>query len=124
GAGPGPDRGLLGFVPPGRPTDVAVAVLVGVVQLGLTTAVADRQPERQPLDLLAYLLLAAGPVALLWRRRSPALVLAVVMASNVVYFGLGYPYGPAWLSLIVALWTAITGGARRAAPSTALRRPS
>jgi signal transduction histidine kinase len=41
------------------------------------------------------------------------------MASNVVYFGLGYPYGPAWLSLIVALWTAITGGARRAAWITA-----
>jgi signal transduction histidine kinase len=42
-------------------------------------------------------------------------VLAVVMASNVLYFALGYRYGPAWLSLIVAFWTAITGGARRAA---------
>ncbi|HEV3462866.1 MAG TPA: sensor histidine kinase [Actinomycetota bacterium] len=114
-----PDRGLFGIVPPGRPTDVAVAALVGVVQLGLTTAAAHRQPDRQPLDLLAYLLLAAGPVALLWRRRSPALVLAVVMASNVVYFGLGYPYGPAWLALIVAIWTAVTGGARRAAWITA-----
>jgi signal transduction histidine kinase len=118
---PGPSqRGLFGIVPPGRPTDVAVAVLVGVVQLGLTTRVAQGQPDRQPLDLLAYLLLAAGPVALLWRWRSPAGVLAVVMASNVLYFALGYPYGPAWLSLIVALWTAVTGGARRAAWATAL----
>ena len=33
---------------------------------------ARGQPDRQPLDLLAYLLLAAGPVALLWRWRSPA----------------------------------------------------
>src|SRR5918999_3188245 len=114
-----PERGLFGIVPPGRPTDVAVAVLVGVVQLGLTTAAAHRQPDRQPLDLLAYLLLATGPVALLWRRRVPALALAVVMASNVVYFGLGYPYGPAWLALIVAIWTAVTGGARRAAWITA-----
>ena len=114
-----PDRGLFGIVPPGRPTDVAVAALVGVVQLGLTTAVAHRQPDRQPLDLLAYLLLAAGPVALVWRWRSPAWVLAAVMTSNVVYFALGYPYGPAWLSLIVALWTAVTGGARRAAWITA-----
>ena len=96
-----------------------MAGLVLVVQVGLTTAVARRQPERQPLDLLAYLFLTAGPVALLWRRRSPATVLAVVMASNVLYFALGYPYGPAWLSLIVALWTAITGGARRAAWVTA-----
>ena len=110
-----PDRGLFGILPPGRPTDVAVAVLVGVVQLGLTTLVARRQTDRQALDPLAYLLLAVGPVALLWRWRSPAGVLAVVMAACVLYFALGYPYGPAWLSLIVALWTAVTGGARRAA---------
>ena len=115
-----PDRGLFGIVPPGRPTDVAVAALVAVAQLGLTTLAARRQPDRQALDLLAYLLLAAGPVALLWRRRSPAVVLAVVMASNVLYFGLGYPYGPAWLALIVAFWTAVTGGARRAAWATAV----
>src|SRR5215207_3780900 len=114
-----PQRGLFGIVPPGRPTDLAVAGLVGVVQLALTTLAAHRQPERQSLDLAAYLLLAAGPVALYWRWRSPALVLAVVMATSVLYFALGYPYGPAWLSLIVALWTAITGGARRAAWITA-----
>jgi hypothetical protein len=29
-------------------------------------------------------------------------VLAVVMAACVLYFALGYPYGPAWLALIVA----------------------
>jgi signal transduction histidine kinase len=110
-----PDRGLFGVLPPGRPTDVAVAVLVGVAQLLLTTGAAQGQTDRQPLDLLAYLLLAAGPAALLWRWRSPTWVLVAVMASNVLYFGLGYPYGPAWLSLIVALWTAVTGGARRAA---------
>jgi signal transduction histidine kinase len=114
-----PQRGLFGIVPPGWPTDVAVAVLVGVVQLALTTLAAHRQPERQSLDLAAYLLLAAGPVALYWRWRSPTLVLAVVMATSVLYFALGYPYGPAWLALIVALWTAVTGGARRAAWATA-----
>ncbi|HKQ02597.1 MAG TPA: sensor histidine kinase [Actinomycetes bacterium] len=115
-----PDRGLFGIVPPGRATDVTVAVLVLVAQLGLTTLAAHRQPDRQALDLLAYLLLAAGPVALLWRRRSPALVLAAVMASSVLYFALGYPYGPAWLALIVAFWTAVTGGARRFAWATAV----
>jgi signal transduction histidine kinase len=114
-----PDRGLFGVVPPGRPTDLAVAALCGVAQLALTTGAAQGQPDRQPLDLLAYLLLAAGPVALVWRWRSPVWVLAVVTASNVLYFALGYPYGPAWLSLIVAIWTAVTGGARRAAWATA-----
>jgi signal transduction histidine kinase len=114
-----PQRGLFGVVPPGRPTDVAVAALVGVVQVALTTLAAHRQPERQALDLVAYLLLAAGPVALVWRWRSPALVLGVVMATSVLYFALGYPYGPAWLALIVAFWTAVTGGARRVAWVTA-----
>ena len=70
-----PQRGLFGVVPPGRPTDLAVVVLVGVVQLALTSLAAHRQPERQALDLVAYLLLAVGPVALFWRWRSPALVL-------------------------------------------------
>jgi signal transduction histidine kinase len=115
-----PQRGLFGIVAPGRPTDVAVAVLVGVVQLALTTLAAHRQPDRHSLDLLAYLLLVAGPVALVWRWRSPALVLGVVMATSVLYFALGYPYGPAWLALIVALWTAVTSGARRFAWATAL----
>jgi signal transduction histidine kinase len=114
-----PQRGLFGVVPPGRPTDLAVVVLVGVVQLALTSLAAHRQPERQALDLVAYLLLAVGPVALFWRWRSPALVLGVVMAASVLYFALGYPYGPAWLALIVAIWTAVTSGARRAAWVTA-----
>jgi signal transduction histidine kinase len=110
-----PDRGLLGVVAPGRPTDLAVAGLVLVAQLLLTTGAARNQPERQPLDLVAYLLLAAGPLALVWRRRAPAVVLAVVMAACVLYFALGYPYGPAWLALVVAIWTAVMAGSRRAA---------
>jgi signal transduction histidine kinase len=114
-----PERGLFGIVPPGRATDVAVAGLTGVVQVLLTLGASRNQPDRQPLDLLAFLLLAVGPVALLWRWRSPAGVLGVVMASSVLYFALGYPYGPAWLALIVAFWTAVTGGARRAAWITA-----
>jgi signal transduction histidine kinase len=114
-----PERGLFGIVPPGRPTDLAVAALTGVLQLGLTTLAARHLQGRQPLDLPAYLLLASGPVALVWRWRSPAGVLAVVMAGCVLYFALGYPYGPAWVALVVAFWTAVTGGARRAAWITA-----
>ena len=46
------------MVPPGRPTDVAVAVLVGVAQLGLTTLAARHRTDRLSLDLLSYLLLS------------------------------------------------------------------
>jgi signal transduction histidine kinase len=114
-----PERGLFGILPPGRPTDLAVAGLVAVLQLGLTTLAARNQPDTQMLDLLGYLLLAVGPAALVFRWRSPTAVLAVVMAATVLYFALGYPYGPGWLALIVAFWTAMTGGARRAAYVTA-----
>jgi signal transduction histidine kinase len=114
-----PERGLFGVVPPGRPTDLAVAGLVLVAQLVFTPLAAHNQPDRHQLDLVAFALLTAGPAALVWRRRSPAGVLAVVMAVCVVYFALAYPYGPAWLALIVALWTAVTRGARRFAWATA-----
>jgi signal transduction histidine kinase len=42
-----------------------------------------------------------------------------VAAITVLYFALGYPFGPAWLALLVAFWTAITGGQRLAAWLTA-----
>jgi signal transduction histidine kinase len=115
-----PDRGLFGIVPPGRPTDLAVAVLVGVAQVALTTGAATNQPDAQPLDALAYLLLVAGPVTLPARRRYPVAVLAAVTAISAVYFALGYPYGPAWLAMVVAIWTAVAAGARRAAWAIAL----
>ena len=41
-----PDRGLFGIVGPARPTDAAVAALVAVAQLGLTTLAARHQPDR------------------------------------------------------------------------------
>ena len=115
-----PARGWLGIVPPGWPSDIAVAVAVAVPSLLLTTLAARGQPGRQPLDALGYVLLAAGPAALLVRRRHPAGVLVAVMAAAVAYFALGYPYGPAWLALIVAYLTAVTSGARRVAWATAL----
>ena len=75
---------------------------------------------RLPLDALGLVLLAAGPVALLGRRRWPVATLLVVAAVTVLFFALGYPFGPGWLALVVALWTAITGGRRLAAWLTAL----
>jgi hypothetical protein len=60
--------------------DVGIALLVCVAQLAFTTLAARGQPEREPLDLLAYALLAVGPLALVpgggsrwpcWPWRSP-----------------------------------------------------
>jgi signal transduction histidine kinase len=64
---------------------------------------------------VALLLLAAGPAALLIRNRYPATVLGFVLATTLTYFLLDYPRGPIFLSLIVALVTAVMAGQRLAA---------
>lgn len=57
----------------------------------------------------------AGPLALIVRRRHPVLCLAVAAGSTVIFIGLGYSYGPVFLSPIVAFHTAVVSGHRRAA---------
>jgi signal transduction histidine kinase len=118
-AAPRPSRGWLGLVPPGWPTDVAVALSTGVLQVVLTLLASQNLRGRLPLDALGLALLVAGPVALLGRRRWPLATLLAVAAVTVLYFALGYPFGPGWLALLVALWTAVTGGQRLAAYLTA-----
>jgi signal transduction histidine kinase len=112
GATDRPALGRLGLVPPGWPSDVAVALVVGAAQLVFTSFAAQGQPDRKPLDVAAFALLAAGPVALVARHRQPAAVVVFVTATTLLYLLLGYPYGPVFLSLIIALFTAVTSGYR------------
>jgi signal transduction histidine kinase len=51
-------------------------------------------------------------VALIARHRNPAAVVVVVAAVTLLYLLLGYPYGPVFLSLIIALFTAVITGHR------------
>jgi signal transduction histidine kinase len=96
-----------------------VALSTGVLQVLLTIGASRDLGGRLPLDALGFALLVAGPVALLGRRRWPLATLGVVAAATVLFYALGYPFGPAWLALLVALWTAVTGGRRLAAWLTA-----
>jgi signal transduction histidine kinase len=104
------------------PVDVAVALVVGAVQIGGTALMSAHQNGHagcwwgsgciaaRHLDVFAFLLLAAGPAALLARRRHPAPVLAVVFTATLLYVVIGYASGPIWISLIVAFGTAILAG--------------
>src|SRR5215212_4239596 len=81
---------------PGRPGagwsgDATLALAVGVIQIVATTFAAERQSGREPLDMLGYALLAAGPVALLVRRRHPVPVLGVAFVATLSYWLAGYP---------------------------------
>src|SRR5690606_10027353 len=92
--------------------DVAVVAAIQVVG---SFGAARGQPEREPLDALAIMLLLAGPALLFFRRRYPVAVLASVLSVSLVYLVLGYPYGPVILSDIIGIYTAVTSGHRVAA---------
>ncbi|GAA4929958.1 sensor histidine kinase [Streptomyces coeruleoprunus] len=88
---------------------MTVFVLVG------TSFAAQGQPERMPVDVLARVLLVAGGALLLLRHRHPAATVLGVAALSLVYFGAGYPYGPVFLTVVVAVFAAVVAGHRRAA---------
>ena len=95
----------------GRRAD-AVILVVGALQFVAMTFAARRQPESHDLDLIAYALLAIGPIALLARRRYPATVLGVNFAATLIYVLRDYPGGPVFLFLIIALFSAVMAGRR------------
>jgi signal transduction histidine kinase len=87
--------------------DVLLAVGIGLAQvLGvMLSEVVGRSPAWRDPDALAYLLLTAGAVALLFRRRWPLPVLAVTVACGLGYAARTYPEGPSMLAVYPALWT-------------------
>jgi signal transduction histidine kinase len=92
-----------------RPLLVGPVVLAAIQVIGCTLA-ARSQPLATHLDWLGYLLLVAGPAALLVRRIQPLLGLAVGLAAALVYLAIGYPTGPFFLAALLLLFSS----ARRA----------
>ncbi|EST37092.1 hypothetical protein N566_14890 [Streptomycetaceae bacterium MP113-05] len=76
---------------------------------------AEGQPGRVPLDVYARLLLLAGPALLLLRLRLPRFTAFAVAGVCLVYLAAGYPYGPVFLSVVVAVFSAVVSGHRVAA---------
>jgi signal transduction histidine kinase len=66
----------------------------------------------EPRDYLACALLLLGPVALLWRRRAPIVVLAVAGAATIGFATLSVPAWPYAVAPVVALFTAVRDGHR------------
>jgi signal transduction histidine kinase len=88
---------------------------LAVFQLGGTLGAAHRQSDRHDLDALAVGLVLAGPIALLRVRQHPVPVLWFVSAVTLGYLLRGYPYGPVFISLAVAVLCAVALGHRLAA---------
>ena len=86
---------------------LALFVVVG------TVGAAQGQPEARDLDVLAFALVLAAPVALLRPWARPEVTLGVAFAAVVAYLALDYPKGPIFLGLAAAYVNAVVQGWRR-----------
>jgi signal transduction histidine kinase len=97
-----------------RPAIALSALAIGAFQLvGSFGAARTHATGRSGMDAVAVILVLAGPLALAVRDRWPLGALTVTMASACLYVGLGYVYGPIFLSVIVAMVYAVLTGHRR-----------
>ncbi|HEY3504278.1 MAG TPA: sensor histidine kinase [Actinocatenispora sp.] len=87
-----------------------VSAVTAAIQIAGSYAAARHSGEQ--LGVLSVLLLLVGPVALLGRLRWPAPTLVATATAAVAYYGLGLPYGPAFVSLAVATLAAVGAGYR------------
>ncbi|MGW2244549.1 histidine kinase [Streptomyces hirsutus] len=90
-------------------------LLTAFVLLGSAFAEHSQEGERVALDPFARLLLFAAGAVLLWRQRHPVPVVFATVAVVLLYLGAGYPYGPVFLTVVVACFSAVVTGHRRAA---------
>lgn len=92
-------------------------VVVGLMQVLGTVGAAHRESARRPLDVFAFVLLLAGPAALIRRGRYPVAVLLFTFGVTSVYELMGYSDGPVYFAVAVAVVAATMQGHRRAAIS-------
>jgi len=103
----------FGQLPP-----LAIVVPIAFVQVAFTFAAAAGQHALDRVNALTFVLALALAAALYWRRSLPVLVLVAVYALLAVYFALGFPFGPVFISLAVALFNAVANGPRPVAWAT------
>ena len=108
-----PGRGL-----PGWARLVVPVVVIGAVQVGITSLAARNQPEARDMDGWAVALLLASAASLLLRRRYPAWCLVLATSLTVAYWLADYAHGPVFLALLVAFVNAVVRGRRRVAWAT------
>jgi signal transduction histidine kinase len=97
---------------------VVPVVVIGAVQVGITSLAARNQPEARDIDGWAVALLLGSAASLLLRWRSPAWCLVLAATATVTYWIADYPHGPVFLALLFAFVNAVLRGRRRVAWGT------
>ncbi|MEV4566051.1 sensor histidine kinase [Nonomuraea sp. NPDC049419] len=97
--------------------DALLALFITVMQVQGTIVRNAGEVVLRPLtDLgdLGYVLLVVSGLVVAVRRRWPVPVFVVTALASVIYYVLGFPDGPGWLGLFLALYTlAAYGDGRR-----------
>ncbi|BCB81818.1 sensor histidine kinase [Phytohabitans flavus] len=96
--------------------DLLLAIFVAFMQVQGTQRITT-QEEFDQLSMVgiyahAVLLVLSG-LSLAVRRRWPYLVFLFEVCTSVMYYGSGYPDGPGWIGVFVALYTVTAYGDRR-----------
>ena len=92
--------------------DVVLAIFVGMMQVQGTLQVAGDQGVILTVRdhaIMGPLLFGSGLILVI-RRRFPVSVFAIVGIVSLVYYTAGYPDGPGWVALFVAVYTLTAHG--------------
>ncbi|AKZ54205.1 putative two component system sensor kinase [Streptomyces ambofaciens ATCC 23877] len=93
----------------------STVLLTAFMLVGSTFAAHGQEGERVALDPPARVLLLLTGAALLWRQRYPVPVVFGTVGATLVYLCAGYPYGPVFVAVAVACFSAVVAGRRREA---------
>lgn len=88
--------------------DLLLGVFVAFMQVQGTQQIATQQEFDSLNSVGVYLhavLLVLSGLSLAVRRRWPVPVFAFEVATSILYYGSGYPDGPNWIGVFVALYT-------------------
>jgi signal transduction histidine kinase len=102
--------------------DVLLAVFVGLMQVQGTLQVAGNEGVTlSPRDhaVMGPLLFGSGLI-LVFRRRWPVTIFAVTGTVSLLYYAAGYPDGPGWVAIFVAVYTLTEQGDGRRSPRIAV----
>jgi signal transduction histidine kinase len=99
--------------------DALIVVVVGFIEI-VGTAMAAQGQDRGDVPFFGIVLLGLGVLALPLRHRHPVAVLWWVLGTTLAYWSLGYPRGPVFFALLVALFQVVLTGHRRVAIASLL----